>query len=337
MRNRKILFGIIISIILILLIFNVFKVKSNKNLLIISTPNNDNKIINYYTYDIISKNIKKIYSTNKTCYPTAVLSDDGKVLYFTKNDVNQYAQLFQRNLITNEEKQLTTEKDNKIINVDFMKINYKNQLIYLRTVQKDHRNFSLSIYNIKTNELRILDKSEQDLSNQFFDFANSSDSMLVLQNSEEEKFKALDEANKTHNLNLYFSNKIILKDAEGYNKKNYGIIKNEIVDVSMSPNSQAAIILTGEVVNLDEHKFKKQVLLINLNNDSKVESILSTGECYKDIMKICFATDGKGFYFVASDTNIPCGVYYYNLKSKATSLVLKIDNEKIIDCIETHK
>ena len=46
---------------------------------------------------------------NKTCYPTATLSDDNKILYFTKRDRQGYAQLFERNLSTNEEKQLTSK------------------------------------------------------------------------------------------------------------------------------------------------------------------------------------------------------------------------------------
>lgn len=336
MKNKKILLFLIL--ILILLMFNGCKIKSDRNLLIISTPNNDNKVINYYKYDITRKNLRKIYSTNKTCYPTTTLSDDGKILYFTKRDENQYAQLFQRNLSTNEEKQLTNKKDNKIINVDFLKINYKEGLIYLRTVQEDHRNFNLSIYNIKTNELKVLDKSEQDLSNQFFDFANFSDSILVFQNSEEEKFKLLDVANKTQNLNFSPSNKIILKDKNGNDKKVYGIIKNQIVDVSMSPNSQSTIILVGELINLPGDRLKKQILLKNLNdNNNEVDSILSTDGRYQDIKKICFSEAGEGFYFVANESNKPYGIYYYDLKNKNNSLVLKIDNEKILDCIETHK
>ncbi len=303
---------------------------NNEELLIISAPNN--KVINYYEYDIAKQNLNKIYSINKTCYPTASLSNDGKILYYTKSDKDGYAQLFQRNLNTNQEKQLTTKVVDKVVNVDFLKINYKKNLIYLRTVQDDHRNFNLSIYDISNNKLNILDKNEKDLSDQFFDFTNSSNSILVFQNSEQEKFNLMDEANKSKNFNYSINNKMIIKDENGRYEENYGTIKSNIVDVSISPNKQSAIILTEEM-----DKFKKQIILDSFNNVNEPKSILSTDGRYQDIATICFSKDGNGFYFVASESNNQYNVYYYDLKNKTTLTVLKIDNEQILDCIETHK
>ncbi|MFT8352790.1 hypothetical protein, partial [Clostridium saccharoperbutylacetonicum] len=233
-------------------------------MIIISSPNN--RVINYYEYDITKKTNKKIYSINKTCYPTATLSEDDKTLYFTKSDEHGYPELFERNLSTSEEKQLTTKEADKIDNVDFLKINYNKNLIYLRVVQENHRNFSLVIYHIKSKELDILDENERDLSNQFFDFSNHSNSMLVFQNSLQEEFNLVDEANKNNNPNFSSHYKILLKDENGKDEKAYGSIESNIVDVSISPDNKSTIILTGEVVNLSEHKFKKQILLKNLNS-----------------------------------------------------------------------
>ncbi|WP_026884269.1 PD40 domain-containing protein [Clostridium akagii] len=335
MRNKNILF--FLMFILILYTLGGCGIKSNEDLLIISSPNNNNKIVNYYEYDISKQKLNKLYSINKTCYPTAALSNDGKILYFTKSDKNGYPQLFQRNLNTHEEKQLTTKEGDKIINVDFLKINYKKNLIYLRTVQKDHRNFNLSIYDIRNNRLNVLDKNEKDLSDQFFDFANSSNSILVFQNSEQEKFNLMDSANKSKNFNYSINNKMIIKDWNGKDKKNYRALKSNIVDVSISPNKQSAIILAGELVNFSEHKVKKQIILASFDNVNEPKSILSTNGRYQDITKICFSKDGKGFYFVASESSNQYKVYYYDLKNKTILTVLKIDNDKILDCIETHK
>ena len=315
--------------------FSGCEIKSNGDLLIISSP--DNKVINYYEYNITKKTQKKIYSINKTCYPTATLSDDNKILYFTKSDEQGYPQLFERNLSTNEEKQLTSKEGNNIINVDFLKINYNNDLIYLRTVQENHRNFNLSIYDIKSNKFKVLDEDENDLSNQFFDFTNSSNSMLVFQNSVQEEFNLMDAANKSKNLNFSPNNNIVLKDENGKDEKVYDSIKNNIIDVSVSPNKQSTIILTGEIVNLSEHKFKKQILLKDLNNNNEPESILSTMESYQNITKLCFSKDGEGFYFVASENSNQYNLYYYDLKNKTTLPVLKVDNENILDCIAIHK
>jgi Tol biopolymer transport system component len=332
MKNRKLLYiSILISI---LYMFSGCETKSNVDLLIISSP--DNKIINYYEYDIATKTNKKIYSINKTCYPTATLSEDNKTLYFTKRDEQGYPQLFARNLSTSEEKQLTSKEGNKIINVDFLKINYNKDLIYLRVVQENHRNFSLAIYNIKSNELKILYEDEKDLSNQFFDFSNHSNSMLVFQNSIQEEFNLIDEANKSKNLDSPSNYNIVLKDENGKDENVYGSIKKNIIDVSLSPNKQSTIILTGEIVNLSEHKFKKQILLKDLNNNEP-EVILSNMEAYQDITKLCFSKDGEGFYFVASESSKQHDLYYYDLKNKTTLPVLKVDNENILDCIAIHK
>ena len=74
--------------------------------------------------------------------------------------------------------------------------------------------------------------------------------------------------------------------------------------------------------------FKKQIILENFNNVNEPKSILSTNGRYQDISKICFSKDGKGFYFVASESNNQNNVYYYDLKNKTTLTVLKIDNEQ---------
>ncbi len=216
--------------------------------------------------------------------------------------------------------------------MDFLKINYNKALIYLRTIQENHRNFNLSIYDIKSNRLKILDENEKDLSNQFFDFTNSSNSMLVFQNSEQEILSLMSKANKTHNMKLFSpNNKIILKDENGKDEKVYGSIKTVIGNISMSPNKQSTIILTGEV---DNHKLEKKILLKGLNNNTnKPKCILKTTGSYQDITKLCFSKDGKGFYFVASETSELYNVYYYNLENKTTLPVLKINDEKIIDCI----
>lgn len=129
------------------------------------------------------------------------------------------------------------------------------------------------------------------------------------------------------------NNKIILKDGNGKVERVYGSIKSNIGDVSMSPNKQSTIILTGEVNN---HKLKKQILLKDLNNNEP-KCILSTNGSYEDITKLCFSKDGKGFYFVASETNKQYNVYYYNLENKTTLPVLKINTDKIIDCMAIHK
>lgn len=307
----------------------------NADLLIISSP--DNKVINYYEYDITKKTRKKIYTINKTCYPTAALSDDSEILYFTKSDENRFPQLFEKNLITNEEKQLTSKEDNKLINVDFLKFNYNKDLIYLRIVQENHRNFNLAIYNIKSNNLEILDEDEKDLSSQFFDFTNHSNSLLVFQNSVKEESKLIAAANKSKSLNFSSNNDIVLKDENGKDEKVCDSITNNIVDISVSPNKQSTVILSGEIVNASEHKFKKQILLKNLNNNNKTESILSTMESYEDISKLCFSKDGEGFYFVASEPSEQYNLYYYDLKDKTTLPVLNVDNENILDCIAIHK
>ncbi|WP_315073415.1 hypothetical protein [uncultured Clostridium sp.] len=332
MKNKILLF--IFIFISILYIFNRYETKFNADLLIISSP--DNKVINYYEYDITKKTRKKIYTINKTCYPTAALSDDSEILYFTKSDENGFPQLFEKNLSTNEEKQLTSKEDNKIINVDFLKFNYNKDLIYLRIVQENHRNFNLAIYNIKSNNLEILDEDEKDLSSQFFDFTNHSNSLLVFQNSVQEESKLIAAANKSKTLNFSSNNDIVLKDENGKDEKVCDSITNNIVDISVSPDKQSTVILSGEIVNASEHKFKKQILLKHLNNN-KAESILSTMESYEDISKLCFSKDGEGFYFVASEPSKQYSLYYYDLKNKTTLPVLNVDNENILDCIAIHK
>ncbi len=333
MKKRKyLLFISIFIVILITLIFARYKITSNADLLIISSP--DNKTINYYEYNFFGKTYKKIYSIDKTCYPTATLSKDNRILYFTKSDKNKLVQLFQRNLGTNEEKQLTSQDGNNIINVDFLKINYNDNLIYLRVVQENHRNFNLAIYNIKSNEVKILDNNETDLSNQFFDFTNYSNSILTLQNSEQEKYNLMAEANKSKKIGDSPNNNIVLKDEDGKDEKVYDSLKSNIVDVSISPDKQSAIILIGEVVNPSERKFKKEILLKDLNINNEPKSILDTGESFQDIEKICFSKDGKGFYFVANElNNRQYNIYYYDLNNKTTSLVSNIDNENVLDCI----
>ena len=234
MKSKMLLYTLIF--ILIIFEFNGCTPKLDTNLLIISSP--DNKIINYYEYDCNDKSTEKIYSLPKTCYPTATLSYDRNTLYFTKSDENNFPQLFKIDLNTNEEKQLTFQKEN-IINVDFLKINYSKNIIYLRIVQEDHRNFSFAIYDINSNQLKILDKDELDLSEQFFDFNNSGKSILMLQNSIEEEFDLMKKANKSKDMNIFPSYNIILMDENSENKNIYGSLTGNIIDVSISNDNKA--------------------------------------------------------------------------------------------------
>lgn len=250
-------------------------------------------------------------------------------------DENNFPQLFKIDLNTNEEKQLTFQKEN-IINVDFLKINYSKNIIYLRIVQEDHRNFSFAIYDINSNQLKILDKDELDLSEQFFDFNNSGKSILMLQNSIEEEFDLMKKANKSKDMNIFPSYNIILMDENSENKNIYGSLTGNIIDVSISNDNKAALILTGEIVDLSKHKFKKIITLKKFNDSDKEETILNNLDSYEDITKVCFSKDGKGFYFIANkskDKSQHYDLYYYNLKNQKSSKVLGINNEDIFDCV----
>lgn len=335
MKYKKLL-SICICICFVYLIYGCKK-EINENFLIISSDKDG--IVNYYKYNTKKEKCEKVYSVEKTCYPTATLSKNDDILYFTKNDVNGSAQLFEKNIDNNIEKQLTSKEEDGIINIDFLRINYKKNVIYLRVVQEGHINFNLAIYKIETGELEILDQNEVDLSSQFIDFNNYYDSVLILQNSEEEKFKVMDSINKTKNMSLVPKNNIILEDDTGMDKEYYGVVNNNVVDISLSSDGQEMLILTEEMNEGYKEKFKKQVWVKNLKSD-EFESVLDNSNFYYDISQISFDSYGRGFYFVASeikDDSLQKKLYYYDFKTKKSSEKVKCDKENIISCIRLNK
>ncbi|WP_333888236.1 hypothetical protein [Clostridium sp.] len=310
--------------------------KNDEQILTIST--NLKLETQYKLHTISTGNDSIIYKNKMTGYPTGEMDRNHSFLYFTTRDNSKYIQLFSLNLKTNEKKQLTSISQG-IINVDTIRIDDNKKNIYMRIVQKNHRNFSLAKYNLKTNQLKIFNSQERNISIKTFDYISEKGEIFIVSNSETERYNLMEKSNLLQ-IELEPCNYTLsLLDDEGNKMRSIGNIKENIVNVSLSRDGKKALIEIDKGNPFKESTLKQTVFIKDFKSGS-LSPIFSTPKGYNFIEQIQYSKDEEKIYFLAEDSKQKPlysngrklrikSIFSYNLTNKSISQVYKMNNGNV--------
>lgn len=154
----------------------------------------DNKMKQrFYRFNTNSQKNKILFMKKVTDYPTAVYSRSTKEVYFTDKTKNQTSQLFKKNLNNNQTTQLT----NDLNHVDFLELDEKNQLLFMRVLLGDNdRNFQMAIFDLKNKKINLWNNQDKDTSVKMMDYSPKKEQLLLVTNSVKKEYEKIDQANK---------------------------------------------------------------------------------------------------------------------------------------------
>lgn len=285
----------------------------------------------FFQYDPISSKNKKLFKKNIEDYTSFVYSSDNKLYFADKSKNNNTKQLYVRDLNTHQIRQLTTE----LSYLDFIKIDQKHNILFMRVMlRNEHRNFHLATYNIKTNTLKIWNKSNSDNSILDFDYSQNK-YLVVVSYSNEEATNKLEEANKNQTSMTPPKYSIDIFETEGKLKKHVGIVEKFINGVSLSPDNSSIIYSYNESLNSKITKVKE------INVGTSREIIILKNNVNSNIRAVKYDNNKIGFYFLSSlnksnnynSLEIPKKsiLSYYNFKTKKIKEVWSTEKGVIVN------
>ncbi|MFD4706724.1 hypothetical protein ACFWM3_17920 [Gottfriedia sp. NPDC058432] len=232
---------------------------------------------------------------------------------------------------THQIRQLTTE----LSYMDFIKIDKKQNIIFMRVMlRNEFRNFHIATYNIKTNNLKIWNESNNDNSILDFDY-NQSDNLAVVSFSVAEATEKLEEANKNQTTMSPPKYSIDILDTEGKIERHINNIEKFITGVSLSSDKRSILLSFNESLNSSI----TQVEEINVSTGME-NTILKSKSNYSNIRAVKYDVNKKGFFFLSSLNNsknynaieIPkkSMLSYYNFKTKKVKTLWNTDKGVIV-------
>lgn len=305
------------------------KAGNNNDLLIVFA--NLNLIVSYYQYSVDKNENNLLVQMDMSGYPTAISSNDGKTLYYTARDSNNSMQLYKMDLASNNNQQLTN-----LDNVDYLRLDNKRALLFMRVIQGDHHNFQMATYNIKTGTVTIWNPNEYDLSVQDFDYDPNTEKVTTICFSDNERYQKTKKANLNHSEVEPLIYQIIQYSINGNNKQLICNIEKYLFNISTLNGDKDALL------NIADDPLGANCSIYKLDLQLKTLTLVFSGSgAYTAIKMPNYSADGKGIYFLAmkSDTKsltdkngasaIPRFLYYYDLKTHNISQVWVMDNGTI--------
>ena len=292
-----------------------------------------NNMMKYYRYNPLTGEKKLLMKLPEECFPTATVSNDGKTLYYSYRTKENYMELFQRNLDTGKVKQLTFPKDN-IVDVDFMQPDYQHNQLYLRVQKTNEESFKIAKYNIKSNEVTILNKSNNDLSDQFFDYCPGTNKLFTVEHSQSEHDKIMDEEAKTQRFGKSASFSCLLKDTQGNVIKKLFAMNRYIGNTQISADGKH-ILYQVSAENTKGDTDLKVIYQDTGTNNSKV--LYSEGfNGTKEIPQLGLTSDGKKAYLIMSvdskynSQKLMYGLFYIDIDNPSIKKSLVFDKETVL-------
>lgn len=293
-----------------------------------------NNMMKYYRYNPLTGEKKLLMKLPEECFPTATVSNDGKTLYYTFNaDNNKSVELFRRNLDTGKVKQLTNLKDN-IYNVDDLYPDYQHDQLYLRVQETNEESFKIAKYNIKNNKVTILNKSNNDLSDQSFDYCPGTNKLFTVEHSQSEDDKIMDEKNKTQRFGKIASYSCLLKDTQGNVIKKLFTMNRYIGNTQISADGKH-ILYQVSTENTKGDTDLKVIYQDTGTNNSKV--LYSEGfDGTKEIPQLGLTPDGKRAYLIMSvdskynSQKLMYGLFYIDIDNPSIKKSLVFDKETVL-------
>ncbi|MBT2699172.1 hypothetical protein J7E79_17440 [Bacillus sp. ISL-40] len=282
----------------------------------------------FFQYDLNTKTNKILLKKVITEYPTATYSKSNNEVYFTYKTKNKTSQLFKTYLNNSQTTQLTNEFNH----VDFLELDEKNQLLFMRVlISGSDRNFQLAIYDLKNKEIHKWDNQDKDTTVKMIDYNPDKEQLLVVTNSVKKEYEKIDQANKkgippeppVYTLSIY--NKV------GQKVKDLTTLENFLTGASLS--SDGKDVLISYFNNLEQQIYK--IATIDMESQNKT---LLLQDPKISMREPEYSKDKSGFYFLANknkqiainknDNTVT--VNFYDIREKKiTEIWSQVDGEVV--------
>ncbi|REJ10375.1 hypothetical protein [Halobacillus trueperi] len=309
-----------------------FKTNEQSNLFIRSTGLD--YTTSYYLYNIATNEKDIVFQKKMTSHPTSAFHPKNETFFYTDTDSNGLNQLFQFDMKSNKSRQLTNINGS----IDFLKLSTTQSKIYMRINLYDNQNFHIGTYDINNGSINIWNKNEKDKSIKHFDLNTESGSLILLSYSAKENEKKIEEANKEGEELKPLNYEISIVNKDKGIKRKIKSLKKHIHDISISNDSQAALISYYEVFG--QSNSKSVIAEIDLET-GKTKPLIKEGKKLTSFKHPQYAGNLDGIYFIAKrkDQEIktddkggkfkPSNLYLYDLETKDISEVLRVSNATI--------
>lgn len=316
---------LIITFIFELCSFKVSTIKINKNSPIINTSQlmivsaNDLKNTSYKKLNIENKTISDIHRTEMPAFSTSVLSKDSNFLYFTKVCNDKTTQLYQVNLSSKEEKQITSKDKNNIYKIEDFFINESTHKAYLRTKFCKQNIYKLVMLNLQNNEMKVLDKLSNDNELRFLDYSESKGKFLI------GYFSLKDRLQKTNNSN---QNQIQVQppvyhfafvDESLNNFTEICTTTDFVTCMSLYPDASSMLITISNPPIEFKGNGKLEICEKNLKT-GETKAIVTNSEKYNVIKDGKVSNNGKGIFFISYNSKNKDSIINDTLNCKVETL-----------------
>lgn len=247
---------------------------------------------NYYLIDLSNKKSSLLYKQPKSDFDVFTLSARTNSIFYNKFDSNLNMQLFEFDLSSKREVQITRN----LIIVDFMYCDDSISQMYLRVVQKDHRNFQIAVYNIKSNKLNIWNTKDEDTSVKAFDYDPVSKRVIEATYSLNEQYEKTDKANRNHEPMESLNYNISLCNKDGNKLKNICTTNKDVATISLERNGNNALVDLG---NNGSSNISRSVDSLDIN-DGSIKPYLPESDLYENFQYAQFSPDNKSVYLLAN-------------------------------------
>lgn len=297
--------------------------------------------INYYKYDTSTEQKPTLLGGDFKQHSPGVFHEETNSIYFTKQTENGSFQLYKKAIAAKEEKLICQDISNKLMFADFIDVNPKATMLYLRVIQKGHQNTQLATYDPIKDTINIWDEMEPDFSYRSLNYSYSKNNLIVSKYSLQDQNQRISKAIETQNFNdINPTYEICSLDSNGKELKVLEKINRIISDADLSSNNRYLLTI--------ETNFSKGVQgdmepYINLKDLSKgtSEVIISNKSGFYNISHARFSSSGKGIYFTAIEGNAEVigsingnpfktsALYFYDLKTKKTKELASFKNVSV--------
>ncbi|NFO05628.1 hypothetical protein FDB23_16470 [Clostridium botulinum] len=315
---KKNLLFIVIILISIFLIFKVFCYDTdiNDNISIMYTDKDYKST--YSIYNTHKKSIKNIFYRKNENYSDFIIDKVTDTFYFSDLVNNKY-NIYKMDLSNN----------NKLVNLlnneysgDIFDLN--NDKIIFRTFTADNTSYTLGVYNLKENKIKLWDNQDSD--SYVYNFYWDKDAHVIY--TIERSIKDMESTqDPIHNIFKY--------DENGKNKELLYSTRKFINNISVNEKKNKIIF---DAATIENNNLINKIYLLNLDNNTE-QILLESNENFNSVKKPKLSPNGNGFYFLATTSkskiiedvegSVPImsnAIYYYDFTSNKTSKTFEDSN-----------
>ncbi|MGV7002853.1 hypothetical protein ACWA2C_30025 [Priestia megaterium] len=326
---KKIKFGLITSLTLILIVSGYILVTKSHQSISSTTYNKDSSLyidfvdekLKHIVYEVNLKKFKEKNLLKKDLkdYPTSAYSKKDKILYFTEETRNKDQQLFQQELYKNmykKRKQLTYNFNY----VDFLRLDDHRNIIYMRVLlDSNDRDFHVAKMDLNTKEIKVFNKENKNNSVVWFDYNPKTQQLLMINKSIKEEAKNINLSNeKDQPLKAPKYTATIFKEKDNSTKRIFSAHKF-IDSAALSPDGEKILFSWKNSIDPEA---SSTISLFDIQT-KKEKVVLKDSKELINVHQPLYSKGGNGFYFIADLNKV--------IKNKTTNTQMHPSTIKFFD------